>query len=377
VAVVQGELIDDARALERYREGWDRLAVELSQPYSAPAWALAWWHHAAPPTARLKTIVVREGDELVGIAPLYVDRWAGALRRYSFLAAESCWRVEPLARPGDRERTAEVIADKLSGAQPTPDLLSFRHLPGDSPWPELIARHWPARLRPRLVHESSLPSPHVTLESDDLDAWLATRSRNLRQQIRKKRRTLEQKGAVVSSSASCEGLERDVKAFFALHYDRWEGRGGSWATGRQLEQAVAAAAHELIPKGRFRFAAVRSDDEMVGVAAVIAAGAEAGYWLGGLDRRWTLHSPGLIALVEAIDDGIRRPEKRLDLGPGDEGYKARLADGEDRLHTLSLVPVGARFPWVRLQLGARSLLHRLRALRGPLVDLARRAWPVA
>ena len=102
---MEAELIDDVDSLERYRPAWDELAVELSQPYCAPAWTLAWWHHAAPPSTRLRVIVIRDGEDLVGIAPFYADRWGAGLQRYSLLAAESCWRLEPLARAADRGST--------------------------------------------------------------------------------------------------------------------------------------------------------------------------------------------------------------------------------------------------------------------------------
>ena len=359
---MEAELIDDVGSLERYRAAWDELAVELGQPYCAPAWMLAWWHHAAPSSARLRVIVVREGDELVGIAPFYADRWGAGLRRYSLLAAESCWRVEPLARPEDRERVAELIAAKLSEAHPAPDLLSFHYLAADSPWPGLITRHWPSRRRPRLEHDSSLPSPTVALQADDIDAWLDSLSSKMRAQLRRNRRRLEREGAVISSSAPAD-IEGDIQTFFALHYGRWAGRGGSWVEGRGLEQAVTAAARELVPAGRFRLATVKIEGSIIAVCVVVTAGDEAGYWMGGIDEEWTRYSPGLIAVVEAIDDGLKRGEKRFDFGPGTEEFKARLGDHEDRLDVLWLLPPGPRFPWVWLQLKARPLLHRLRRRR--------------
>ena len=360
---VEVELIDDVGALERHRPAWDELAVELSRPYCAPAWMLAWWHHAAPSSARLRVIVAREGDELVGIAPFYADRWGAGLRRYSFLAADSCWRVEPLARAEDRERVAEVIAAKLCAARPVPDLLRFHHLPADSAWPQLIARHWPSRLFPRIERDSSLPSPTVMLEADDIDAWLNSKSRNMRSQLRRKRRRLEQAGAMISSSAPAD-IEGDIQTFFALHYGRWEKRGGSWMNGRGLERAVTEAARELVPVGRFRLTAVKVDGAMIGVSVVIAAGEEAGYWMGAFDEEWLRYSPGLIAVVASVEDGLHRAERRFDLGPGPESYKSRLADHEDRLDDLRLLPVGGRFPWVWLQLRARSLVNWIRERRG-------------
>jgi CelD/BcsL family acetyltransferase involved in cellulose biosynthesis len=362
---IQSELIDDLAALEPYREPWDRLAVELSQPYCAPGWALSWWRHAAPSSAELRVVVAREGDELVGIAPLYVDRWGGRLRRYSFLAAEACWRVEPLAHPELRNEVAASFAGALNDARPRPDLVSFRYVPADSPWPELMARSWPSRHRPRIHHDSWLPSPTVALRAEGLDDWLKTRSRNLRSQIRRQRKKIEKEGGVFSSSADPAEIEGDLETFFRLHFGRWEKRGGSWAAGRGLEPALKSAAAELAPDARLRLASVRVAGEPVGMAIVLAAGEEAGYWLGGFDQDWSHGSPGLLAVVEAVDDGLRRSETRLDLGPGGEDYKFRLADDQDQLHVMSVMPVTRRYPMVRLQLMARSVLHWVRKRARP------------
>jgi hypothetical protein len=52
----------------------------------APGWLLAWWRHIAPDNALLRAIEIRDGAELVGLAPF--------LRRHRASAVESttgCW----------------------------------------------------------------------------------------------------------------------------------------------------------------------------------------------------------------------------------------------------------------------------------------------
>ena len=73
-------LIHDEAALAPHLADWDRLAVARRQPYSAPAWMLAWWRNVAPPGAALSVVVVREGDEAIGVAPFYATRTRGGLR---------------------------------------------------------------------------------------------------------------------------------------------------------------------------------------------------------------------------------------------------------------------------------------------------------
>src|SRR5207237_381865 len=87
------------------------------RPYCAPAWMLAWWRHAAPRRAALRVILVRRGDELLGVAPFFVDRGYGGLARYRFLAAGTSMRVEPLACPGAEGAVAGAWAVGGGGAR--------------------------------------------------------------------------------------------------------------------------------------------------------------------------------------------------------------------------------------------------------------------
>ena len=92
------ELVDDPARLQAVRGAWDALAVELGRPYCAPGWMLAWWDHARPPRALLRTVLVRDGDELVAVAPFYADRRFGRPVHYRLLAADISHRVGPLIR---------------------------------------------------------------------------------------------------------------------------------------------------------------------------------------------------------------------------------------------------------------------------------------
>jgi CelD/BcsL family acetyltransferase involved in cellulose biosynthesis len=69
--VLRGELIDELGAAEQIRDEWDALAVARGRPFCSPAWMLAWWRHAAPPSALLRIAAVRQNGRLVGVAPFF------------------------------------------------------------------------------------------------------------------------------------------------------------------------------------------------------------------------------------------------------------------------------------------------------------------
>src|SRR6266540_887797 len=85
--MLRGVLIDDIEMLEAHWHAWDELAEFNSLPYSSPAWVLSWWRHVAPATARLRTVLVFDGIDLVGIAPFFVDRGRTGLVRFRLLGS--------------------------------------------------------------------------------------------------------------------------------------------------------------------------------------------------------------------------------------------------------------------------------------------------
>src|SRR5437763_2128442 len=105
--MLTADLVDDPAGLEPWRSAWDELAVELAQPCSSPEWMLPWWRHAVPGVAELRTVVVREGDSLVGIAPYFAQIGKLGLAEYRVMSAGAAHRIGPLAKPG---REAEVAA---------------------------------------------------------------------------------------------------------------------------------------------------------------------------------------------------------------------------------------------------------------------------
>jgi CelD/BcsL family acetyltransferase involved in cellulose biosynthesis len=64
------------------------------------------------------------------------------------------------------------------------------------------------------------------------------------------------------------------------------------------------------------------------------------YWNGGFDDDYAQLRPSYVGLVDGVAAGIDGGYERLDLGPGDQSYKYRFADGEDRLESIVLIPRG-------------------------------------
>ena len=348
---LRAQVLETAEELKPYEEAWDALAAQAQRPYCAPAWMLAWWREAAEEGSALRAVVVLDGEELAGIAPFYVEpRSPGLTARYRPLASSLSARIEPLARVGWEPDVAAAVAVALAGAEPEPGVIVFENVLAASPWPQLLARSWPALGEPWVERHTPIAAPTLAIAGLNLDDWLASKSRNFRGQMRRARRKLEKQGAVFRMSESEDELERDLIAFARLHRARWDFRGGSAVLHEPVERMLADAGRALLPSQRFRLFSIELEGRTVSSQLFLAAGGELAYWLGGFDESLSSQWPSLQGLVQALEDGFERGEDRFDLGAGAQHYKYRFADGEDKLETVMVVPRGRRYALARAQL---------------------------
>lgn len=336
------EVVEDAGDAERVAGAWDALAVARGRPFCSPGWMLAWWRHAAPAGAALRLVVARDGSDVAGIAPLWVDR-RGGLVRYRPLASSTASRAEPLAAPGMEAAVARAVAGALASARPRPDVVAFSAIAASSPWPELLRGAWPGR-RPLLRAWQAMPAPAFELDTDGVQPWPEGLSRNERQKLRRRRRRALEAGASFRVLSDPGEIVRALPDFAAMHYARWSDRGGSASLDPGVERMLADAAARLAPEGRLRLLTLEAEGRPVASHLFVCAGATVSYWLGGFDEAWAWASPSLLVLGEALEQAGRQGLATFDLGPGGQDYKYLFATGEERLAWLDLAPVGPRLP---------------------------------
>jgi CelD/BcsL family acetyltransferase involved in cellulose biosynthesis len=355
------ELADDEAVLGPHLEAWDALAVAAGRPYCAPAWMLSWWRELAPPGARLRVALAFQDEELVGVAPCWSDPGRGP-ERLRFLAAPLSFPTGPVAAPGHEARVAPRLAAVLAGARPSPRLLVLEGEPEGSPWPGGLAAAWPGVRGAALRPVDSVPAPCVPLAGfDGFDAWFAARSGNFRSQVRQGRRRLDEGGARARQLAEPAAIAAALPGMARLHHARRESRGGSEVLDEPGIRMLCAAAAELAPAGRLWMSHVEGPDTPVAALLFVAAGRVAAYWNGGFDDGWARARPGLVALVGAVEEALRRGHAEVDLGPGGQHYKGRLADERRDLLTLSLRPRDMSYPVTRLRLAPGDARARLAA----------------
>jgi CelD/BcsL family acetyltransferase involved in cellulose biosynthesis len=360
-----GDVVSDATRAAALEEEWDALATAARRPFCAPAWMLAWWTHVRPAGALMRIVTVREDGRLIGIAPFYVDPGQRGPIRYRTLASGTSLRTEPLAVPGREKEVAAIVARTLRETTPAPDVISFEGCDSNSPWPEVLTTSWDSG-RPAWNNcDWTIPAPVLRLNDRTYEEWFSQRSGNFRQQMRRTRRQMDDRGATFRLAQTPGELARDLEAFSQLHHARWDPKGGSEVLTPEVERMLAEAGPKMLAGNKFRLWSVDVDGHTISSHLFLAAGGEVAYWLGGFDDSWKSWRPSLQTILVAIEHAWEHGDQRMDLGGGAQDYKYRFADSDDTLQWLSVVPRGRRYLLTRVRLAPLPLRRRVMGRLGP------------
>jgi CelD/BcsL family acetyltransferase involved in cellulose biosynthesis len=380
--VLTAHLIDDPVALEPWIEQWDALAVELGAPYCAPAWMLSCWRHAISGRAELRVVVLAEGNELIGIAPYFVQLGRLGLAEYRLLGAGISHRIAPIAKPGREPEVAEALARELAAADPEPSSFLLEGVDAASIWPELVRLRWPGRLRPARRTTFSMDAPTLSLDGS-FEEWYESQSSNFRQKMRQKRRQMEKRGGEIRMVTEADEARCVLDSMIRQHRERWAARGLKGSLHHGAEEHLHDVVAALVPEQRARLWSIFSDGEAVCTHVFFTAGSEVASWGGGFEPDWASVSPAQLVILAAVEDAFRRGEKRLDWGGGILDYKLRFANGDDPIEWVALFPKNARYAITRAQMMPKTIRtaarKRYRELPEPIREriegLRRRGGP--
>ena len=342
--MLSGRVVTDAGALADAAPAWDALAVAAGRPYCAPAWMLAWWRHLAPEHARLRVVLVHDGDVLAGVLPLHLVSEHDRVPVLRLLTAGFTARIEPLAQPGREAEVAQAAAAAL--APLGPGAIVFEGLPDGSAWPALLAAGWPGRAARR--HEDfTMAIPLSMPGSRGAAEWMKGRSRNFRKESGRVLRRIADAGGSIRRADGADAAA--VEDALRMYRARWLGRGGGERTGEAASAMLREAGAELAGDGRFDVWLLEAGGVTVGAEIFVRAGAESAAWGGGFVPEWARFAPSVTLMLEAIRHGADEGVERVDLGEGEQPYKQRFTDTVEQLRWTTVFPRGRHSVRARAQ----------------------------
>jgi CelD/BcsL family acetyltransferase involved in cellulose biosynthesis len=334
--------------LESARSDWTRLAEASGNLFSTWEWADVWWRHLGHDRP-LHLVATRDsGGAVAAILPFYLSRSRPA-RTLRFVGHGPADRLAPLCAPRDRERAASALRQALEERIADWHVAVLDRLPGEEGWPATLDEP-PVRTE---------PSPVLVPDGMDWDAFLASRSKNFRAQVRRRERKLARGHELRYRLTQDPGeLERDYATLLRLHRARWGEGSSSFVPPRDaLHHDFAAAA---LDRGWLRLWTLELDGRPAAAWLGYRFGGAEWYYQAGRDPALEREAVGFVLMAhtvrEALNDGVG--EYRLLLGG--EAYKDRFATADPGLETVVFAR-GARGRAVRA--AARAALSAPKSLR--------------
>lgn len=306
----RSEIINDPVQFDALAPHWWRLWEQSSSatPFQCPAWLVPWWHTFAP--GELATVAVWRGDELVGLAPLYLEHGTASSKLLPVGIALSDYLDVPCL-PGIEAEVAAAIAEKILSIGWSQWILS--DLPEFSAG--LMIAHPDLKVNRPSAHAAC---PVLTVTGDETLAGCVPARR--RRQLRRARQAASRRGRMTLSPA-----RGDPKTFLdqliRLHDARWAENGGGVLADPAVEQFHRRSLPLLDACGLVRSWLLAIDGRTVGAYYGFHHRDRAYAYLGGFDPAYGEESPGAILIGNAITEAIREGGGEFDFLRGREGYK--------------------------------------------------------
>jgi len=309
------ESLDALEAIEpQWRGLWQRDVS--ATPFESPDWLLPWTRHIWG-GGRIYAIAVRDGRELVGLAPLFFWGYGGRpeIIRVSFLGAGITDHLGMLAAPGFEVAAARLVCERLLAIDREWQVCELEELRPGSPLlraelpPGWIAHDAPAGVCPVLTLPATVDELYAGLQS------------KFRRNLRVAEERLRAEGAEFVL-ATPQDADEFMRALFRLHAARWQERSepGMLATGA-LQSFHLAAAGRFAGHDCLRLSAIRLGGEIIAVQYNLRRDRRVYAYLSGFDPAHGRNSPGAALLAFAIRSALEEGSAEIDFLRKREEFK--------------------------------------------------------
>jgi CelD/BcsL family acetyltransferase involved in cellulose biosynthesis len=234
-------------------------------------------------------------------------------------------QLGPVCAPEDRQAAADALRHLLTREFRGWDLLLAERL--------APAEGWAGRVGGRIVHRED--SPTLVTGGRSFDEFLASRSRNFREQVKRRDRKLRREHEVEIRLSSPDRLDDDLDTLFRLHEARWSDDGSGALAGAR-ERFHRDFARRALERDWLRLWVLEADGVPVAAWYGFRFAEVDWYYQSGRDPEWERQSVGFVLMAHTIqaafDDGML--EYRL--LRGGEGYKERFASDDPGIETVAL-----------------------------------------
>jgi CelD/BcsL family acetyltransferase involved in cellulose biosynthesis len=312
------------------RQEWNALAERAGNIFATYEWAAAWWETYGEGRP-LHVHACRDSrGQLVALLPLYLAS-RRPVRTLRLLGHGPADQLGPVCAPDDRPAAADALKRLLrNGLRGWDLLLAERVAPAEG---------WCGLLGGQVVHRED--SPTLVIGGRSFDEFLASRSRNFREQVRRRARKLRREHEVEIRPSTADRLDEDLDTLFRLHEARWS-NDGSGALAGARERFHRSFAHRALERGWLRLWLLEADGAPRAAWYGFRFARYDMYYQSGRDPEWERESVGFVLLCHTIKHAFDDQILEYRLLRGGEEYKGRFASDDPGLETFALPrgPIG-------------------------------------
>lgn len=300
---------------------WDALVDRTAAgPFARPGWYQAWWD--AFGQGDLEIAVLRRGVDVAAVLPLHVRR--GARRSLTN------WHTPELAIPADDHAARAALLAGVLGGSRLPVTLSI--LTAGRPEAAAVPAAAAASGMRLLLHVAER-SPYVALDGD-WETYAAGLPRRRRSELRRRRRRLEELGAVTFEVADgTERLEPLLREGYGVEGSGWKlQEGTAIVSSPETERFYSAVARWAAARGTLRLGFLRVDGRAVAFHLTLEESGVAYLLKGGYDPELRALSPGQLLIGEMLHWAFGRGLRTYEFLGAEEDFKRDwTSDLRDRL----------------------------------------------
>jgi len=292
-------------------------------------WLFTWWEVFGEDKELCLLLIKKEGEEIIGIAPLMISkgfRFLGRrLRKVEFIGSGKC-DYHDFIIIEKRGEALKSIFDFFSKEYRLWDVIGLRHIPETSPNLQL--------LRSKEINNGLLgveyiidQCPYIFLYGD-WDKFVKNLSRHLRQDLRRQKRRLEKRGAISVTQVQENGDPRENLQLLNKMFQQRIGdkkEDSDFFKGKNLS-FLTKIYQVMLSRHWLSISALFLDDKMIAYVFGFKYRGTFYYWNVSFNPAYHSFSPGKILTGDIIKDCIEDDIRVFDFLSGNEEYKLKWTD---------------------------------------------------
>jgi len=330
------ELVASTEGLLRLESPWNELvaASDSDNPFLQWEWCSTWWRHYGV-GHELAVVLVLDGDQLIGLAPLYMDRRKGArdsgVMRFLGTGEVCSEYLGFIFRRGQEQQAGqELIHFLLHDSKLHWRQLRLTHVPAHGATATVLQTGLHGGQRPFRVDRAAT-SWNIEL-AKSWDVFLESLGSKRRGKFRRALRELDQNQFEfheVTCETEIDAAWDDLKR---LHQARWErqGKPGCFASHRFAE-FHRELLRPLWRRGSLLLTSLRRGGQAVAASYCLRHLGQVYFYQSGIDPEAMQFRPGHCLRVCELRRAIERGDRVFDFLGGDEEYKVQWATDQTEM----------------------------------------------